>query len=120
MTKRQIKFLKLLNKSSMTTFELCQKLNIQPYEHDYISDYYNALNDGIGFLISDEEQEIDKYFTISFDNRNTALGDEVYQITDAGKQFLEKYSKDRFTKTTTIVGILIGLLSLIVAIISLW
>lgn len=119
MTNLQIEFLKLLNKNSMTAIELCQMLNIQPYKND-VGGYYNALNDSIGYLISDEGQEIDKYFTISFDNRNTALGYEVYQITDAGKQFLEKYSKDRFTKTTTIVGILIGLLSLIVAIISLW
>lgn len=117
MTKPQIKFLKLLNNNSMTAIELCQKLNIKPFKND-VGGYYNALNHSIGYLTSDEEQEIDKYFTISFDNRNTALGDEVYQITDAGKQFLEKYSKDRFTKTTTIVGLIISFLALVVTVIA--
>lgn len=118
MTKPQIKFLKLLNNNSMTAIELCQKLNIQPYEHDDISDYYNALNDSIGYLTSDEEQEIDKCFTISFDNTNTALGDEVYKITDAGKKFLKHYSNELFNRTISIAGLIISFLALVFAIMS--
>lgn len=117
MTKPQIKFLKLLNNNSMTAIELCQKLNIEPYKND-VGGYYNALNDSIGYLTSDEEQEIDKCFTISFDNTNTALGYEVYKITDAGKKFLKHYSKDRFAKTTTIVGLIISFLALVVTVIA--
>lgn len=117
MTKPQIKFLKLLNNNSMTAIELCQKLNIKPFKND-VGGYYNALNHSIGYLTSDEEQEIDKCFTISFDNTNTALGDEVYKITDVGKQFLKQYSKDRFAKTTTIVGLIISFLALVVTVIA--
>lgn len=117
MTKLQIKFLKLLNNNSMTAIELCQKLNIKPYKND-VGGYYNALNDSIGYLTSDEEQEIDKCFTLSFDKTNTAPGDEVYRITDVGKQFLKQYSKDRFAKTTTIVGLIISFLALVVTVIA--
>ena len=117
MTKLQIKFLKLLNNNSMTSIELCQKLNIKPYKND-VGGYYNALNDSIGYLTSDEEQEIDKCFTLSFDNTNTALGDEVYKITDAGKKFLKHYSNELFNRTISIVGLIISFLALVVAIMS--
>lgn len=118
MTKIQLKFLKALNKKCMTSIELCNELKISPIQND-VGGYYNALNKRIGYLTSDQKCEIEDYFTITFDNKQTKLGNEVYQITPEGKQFLDNYQKNLFNKIATIVGIFIAFISLIVAIIAL-
>lgn len=118
MTKIQLRFLQALYKSSMTSIELCKKLGISPIPND-IGGYYNALNQRIDYLTSDEKSEIEDYFTITFDT-HTNFGEELYQITSEGKQFLANYKKEAFNNQITIAGIIIAILTLIVAIIALF
>ena len=112
MTKIQIKFLKEINKGAKTASELCKILHIHPDRQDPIGGYYNALNDSINYLTSDDGNEIDDMFRIIPSN-NEYSNNDTYEITKSGKKYIESYNRDTYRY---LLSILLSIIAIIVTI----
>lgn len=71
MTNTQIKFLESIYENDKNAEELCLELGIPGYENDELGGCYNALNNAINYLTSDDGNEIDNMFNISFVKDNS-------------------------------------------------
>lgn len=117
MTDTQIKFIKTIYTQEGSAKDICKRMKIKPSDsNDPIGGYHNSLNEKIGYLQSDEESEIEKYFTITQDHSCYADND-IYSITEAGKVFYETMKTKRSEKKRENWKWLITLLVAIIAIV---
>lgn len=91
----QIKFLECLYKGNKNAEELCKLLKIKGNKNDELGGYYNALNNAIGYLTTDDGNEIDIMFRIEHDMSSPVSNKDTYIITKEGRQFVEKYQRDK-------------------------
>lgn len=115
MTNIQIKFLESIYENDQNAEELCKELGISGYENDELGGFYNALNDAINYLTSDDGNEIDNMFRISFVNDNPVSNKDIYIITKEGRKYVEDY---RNNKKVNRKNNIIGIFSIMVAIIA--
>lgn len=115
MTDIQIKFLESIYKNDKNAEELCKELRISGYENDELGGYYNALNDAINFLTSDDGNEIDNMFRISYVKGNPVSNKDVYIITKEGRKYIENY---RNNKNLNKKGNTIGISAIAVSVIA--
>lgn len=120
MTDIQIKFLEQIYKGDKTAKELCVLLKIKGNKNDSLGGYYNALNNAIAYLTSDDGNEIDCMFIIKHDMSTPVVDDDIYHITKEGKKYIEDYRREKKNNIHNyemqIIGIIIAILSVIVSI----
>lgn len=119
MTKNHYKFLKLIRNDDKSAEEICKMMRIKSLEASGsidISGYYNALNEAIGYLVSDKPGEIDDCFTIQVDDPNCSNKDRYY-ITQNGKDLFDKERAQRRQFIIDISAIVIAVISIGVAIV---
>ena len=86
MTDIQIKFLECIYEGGKSAKEICKELKIASYKNDELGGYYNALNDEINFLTSDDGNEIDDMFRISYIKNNPISNNDIYIMTKEGRK----------------------------------
>lgn len=115
MTDIQIRFLDCIYEGEKSAEEICKELKIAGYKNDELGGYYNALNDAINFLTSDDGNEIDDMFRISFIKNNPVSNKDIYIITKEGRKYIEDY---RNNKKNNKKQNIMGVFSIIIAIIA--
>lgn len=106
MTDMQIKFLESIYENDKNAEELCMELGISGYENDELGGYYNALNNAINYLTSDDGNEIDNMFRISYIEGNPVSNKDIYIITKEGRKYVEDYRKNiKASRKSNIIGI---------------
>ena len=122
MTEIQIKFLECIYEGDKNAEELCKLLKIKGYENDELAGFYNALNNSINYLTTDDGNEIDNMFSIRYDKNSPVSNKDIYVITKEGRQYVENYRNDKKNRKqgnwTNIISIIIGIIGVVVAIIS--
>ena len=104
MNRNQYRFLKEIRYGKKSAQEICQNLGIKSKEENQSEDiggYYNALNNSIGYLVSDEPGEIDNCFEIESDKSEYSNRD-FYIITKYG---INKFDKEKERRRNLVIGI---------------
>lgn len=114
MTKIQIKFLKCIYEGDKTAEELCKILKISSNKNDILGGYYNALNNEINYVTSDDGNEIDTMFHI-IPNNTPVSNKDKYVITKEGRKYIEDYLDNKKNQKR---GNIIGIIGIMVAIIA--
>lgn len=114
MTDLQIKFLECIYKEDLSAKELCKKLRIKGDKTDKLAGYYNALNRAINYLTSDDGNEIDEMFRISFDKQSPVSDNDIYIITKQGVKYIEDYWKtNRNNRSSKLISIMALIVSIV-------
>ena len=106
MTDMQMKFLESIYENDKNAEELCKELGISSCENDELGGCYNALNNAINYLTSDDGNEIDNMFRISYIKNNPVSNKDIYIITKEGIKYVEDYRKNiKASRKSNIIGI---------------
>ena len=106
MTDMQMKFLESIYENDKNAEELCKELGISSCENDELGGCYNELNNAINYLTSDDGNEIDNMFRISYIKNNPVSNKDIYIITKEGRKYVEDYRKNiKASRKSNIIGI---------------
>lgn len=82
---------------------------------------YSKLNRAINYITTDDGNEIDDMFTISFDKKSSDPNNDIYIITKQGMKYIEDYWRsnrvNRSNKIISITALVLSIISIIISII---
>lgn len=121
MTNMQIKFLECIYNGNKNAEELCKLLKIPRNKNDELGGYYNALNNAINYLTTDDGNEIDIMFRIEHDMSTPVADRDTYIITKEGRKYIEDHQNNKKNikqgNIIGIIGIIVAILAIVVSII---